>query len=193
MSRFGRRARFISWGLAALGLLVLAAWIGRNVVGGWLATLWQAEAITWPEPALWGGLLVVGGLHFLWLILGGTHWPAAARIPRLDPGRVASWLGVLRVGQSAPRLLSRALLQLLVEVVSQVEQQSPEDVRANWHAGRLPLPPSVQAYLNQAGQPHPRSRQEAVDLEKEVTALVAFLEQYVSRLGATGRPEDTPS
>ncbi len=189
-----RRRRFILWVVVALAVTLPAAWVWRDVLGGRLArlaALGQVGESLWPQAALWTGLLLVGGLHVLWLALSWLRLPPANRTPQPDPGRVASWLGVLRVGQSAPRLLTQALLQLLVEATTQVEQQPPEAVWAAWRAGRLPLPPTVQAYLRHAGQPPTRPRPEATSLEREVEALLIFLEQYVSRATAADRPEDS--
>lgn len=143
-------------GLAAIILILLAAWIFREPVQEYVIEptasrvwwWWNFSRMLFPQGELWILLILLGGLRLTWF---------AARRTRLDfpdtpvpqkSGRVGYWLELLHLGHRAQRLFMKPFRFLAVDVIAEEEQKAREEIFSKLHAQTLSLPPNLQNYLN---------------------------------------------
>ena len=183
-----------TWAALLLGLLALAlplAWWLQQPVRDFLlppltAWFWRLQNLgrMMPQADLWVGLVVLGGVNAA-LFLARRARLNSPR-PPVPPrqGRVGHWLGTLRVGRRARRLLIWPLRALFVQIVAHGEHQPRDVVLARLQGELLPIPPHLQAYLNDRRFKQSPARVDAgsstyLPYGPELEEIVRILEDYL--------------
>ena len=182
------------WVLLVLALLILTAlfaWLMQGPVREYLVELiaervWQLQNMgrMLPQAELWLGLIVLGAANAVFFFVGRSK--LQFQRPPVPPltGRVGYWLGTLRVGRRARRLLIRPLRALAIQVVAHGEQLSRDEVLSHLQGQTLPIPVHLQAYLNDRRFRPPPAReddspQDHLPYEPELEEIVRILEDYL--------------
>jgi hypothetical protein len=185
-------------GLSLL-LALLLTWWRYEVVHSllvapliYLALVLWLDFVTPNQQNVLALLVMVGAFRLVLLLITAGPVPAMPWSHVKKQGPVSAWLDMLSAtGQKgfAGKMLIRQLNLLLVHMLERREQRPHFELWSALHAGRLPLAPEVQTYL-QTGQS--RKAKKAVlalrpnqgsnaDIDPEVEALVGFLEDYLEK------------
>jgi hypothetical protein len=186
-----------------VGLLLLLAllltWWRYDVVHSllvapliYLALVVWLDFVTPNQRNVLALLAMVGAFRLVLLLMRFGQRPPISWPRTKKQGPVSAWLDMLSAsGQKgfAGKMLMRQLSLLLVHMLERREQRPHFELWSALHAGRLPLAPEVQTYL-QTGQSRKankavlalRANQGShVYIDPEVEALVGFLEDCLEK------------
>lgn len=179
-------------GSVLLGLLLLLAlplgWLLHDLVAGVLTTLYAMfllfgfHARDLPQEELWVLLIILAAAHLARTLGKGINLSVSPPQWLRPAGPVQSWLDTLALN-SEPRRLGRIplhrLQQLVLAVLAQQERVSLTEMRGRLRAGRLPIDPQLQAFL-QTGQSQMAPRRPIMQAP-ELEALISFVEDNNER------------
>jgi hypothetical protein len=192
------RNRFLPLGLililAILLTLVSHNYMGEAIVTPLLYLVWIGRLIfeSIPQGVIWAlflfiALLVAGRS----LVKKRTHSGQSQYPETPEPERIEGWLNLLRRANQDDYYkwqLAQRIQRLTLDTLAHDERLELKQVRQNLAAGKLDLPPELQAYL-EAGmtsfshflgaESRFRLRKQASSLDLDLERIIQFLEDKV--------------